>query len=404
MNTNKDLKGGLTGNMAGINQRAPNIPMPAPDGFSEAPMLETLADPTEELREQKTKNGVTSMNFDFNINTDRIDGRRKMSFQQVKGISNKALNDLFEQGKLNDENVSIAPKILVDVEYIQYSGSYVIWEEGGAEQNHGSVLVVATATGDKKDPLQVFHNDKIKNGRHASVILEKGDLVILGVNINDSRIMVAYEVTGFENATSAICEGKAVFMDEERTLFDDVAEFELNSDSPVIKAAYKRMTEDKLVTTPCWVNDWTIHKFDKDDFKAALSNPDSPFRKSMKSFTSLKDAYDAVTTIIREKVKTLPRSKHALVNTALDINCKDENGNEAIFVFITGVIYDVATKSSLENLLFYGRVIVRPGDEFFYIDNPDSKFSYDQVAAYLKQKKDGDKYVYRGTSCWRMTE
>ena len=221
MNTNKDLKGGLTGNMAGINQRAPNIPIPTPDGFAEAPMLETLADPTEELREQKSKNGVTSMNFDFNINTDRIDGRRKMSFQQVKGISNKALSDLFEQSKLNDENVSIAPKILVDVEYIQYSGSYVIWEEGGAEQNHGSVLVVATATGDKKDPLQVFHNDKIKNGRHASIILEKGDLVILGVNTNDSRIIVAYEVTGFENTNSAICEGKAVFIDEERLISQD---------------------------------------------------------------------------------------------------------------------------------------------------------------------------------------
>ena len=404
MNTNKDLKGGLTGNMAGINQRAPNIPIPTPDGFEEAPMLETLADPTEELREQKTKNGVTSMNFDFNINTDRIDGRRKMSFQQVKGISNKALSDLFEQGKTNDENVSIAPRILVDVEYIQYSGSYVIWEEGGAEQNHGSVLVVATATGDKKDPLQVFHNDKIKNGRHASIILEKGDLVILGVNTNDSRIIVAYEVTGFENTSSAICEGKAVFIDEERTLFEDVAEFVLDSDSPVIKAAIKRMTDDQLTTTPCWVNDWTIHKFDKEDFKAALSDPDSPFRKSIKYFNSLNDVYDAATAIVREKVKTLPRSKHALVNTALDINNKDANGNEVIYVFVTGVIYDVITKSSLENLLFYGCVIMRPGDEFFYIDNPNSKFSYDQVAAYLKQKKDGDTYVYRGTSCWRMTE
>lgn len=423
----EQLQAGFSGSMSGINQRAPNIPFPAPEGFVEAPTVEPETEVTEEsivemieqeqqvdkvtdvVKEVKMENSEQPKRNSYRkIISDRLDGKSKKGFR-VKGITNSALSSLLTQftGDGVSEEVTIGSVFEVDVEYVRVTGTFCIWEEGGAEFNRGSVLIVTDKDGDKKQADIAYHDDNTRNGKHARVEVEVGDIVLLGVSIpNGDNVLVACEIKEFTNSESpkAICESKAVFQNDSRKMFSYESEdFVITVDHPCVVAATKRMLNDQLTTTPCWIRDWTIHRFVKQDFESTVIE----MQPKIVWYNNLEEAYKTISDALRVHVKDSTRTQHVLCTTELDVNNTDENGNPAVFVFMAGVIYDTIKRSSEGNRIIYGCVIIRPGDEFYYIDSPETKYKFEDVEAFLKSREkysDGKTFIPVGTSCWRMTE
>lgn len=418
-------------NLSGINQRSENIPIPTPPEFVEAPQVEVTEAPEVEtpVEEVKTEEPVKEQEMTEVVeNTQdkapeifsrrdfaaiRLDGRNddRLMRSKVKGMSNRALLRLKEEfAPKKGEPVSI--DAITDIDGVILRGSNVvgIFEEGGSAYGDGYALTICGAKGEKLQAAVVYNNDDILNGLHALVPVKEGDVVILGRRIpKDLIVLAAYKIVSFEKGDNdnplVRCQLLSVFYDGNVNKTPEAGDFDFNYDTPVIKATIARLKED-FATSPCWVSDWTARSFyQHDTFKDFMDsmNNDMEFKRTLMGYDSLSEMYNDVSETLRKKVREISKSQYCLCTTVLDINSKDAEGNEAVFVFVSGVVYDVNTKSSKGNRLFYGRVHLHPDDEFFYIDNPDVKIPYTTIVSALKSKKSGNHYQVITDTVKRMT-
>lgn len=421
--------------LSGINQRNTNIPVPPPPGFEEAPQLpeepvdtkESIQEmlneePEPEVVEDTPEEVVSESEVKMTQTTDkapevwsrkdflstRIDGKlNRVNNVKVKPMTNSALHRLKDVFKpVEGENFNIDSEITIDAKLIRNTNKIGIYEEGGAEYGKGYALTICGPHGEKLQPSVVYTNDNFLNGLHALVAVSVGDLVLLGLRApNDISIIIAYkitELTSRENGEPCACAAlQAAFFDEEVTVYEGVTGFDMSYNTPVIKATFDRLHEDFAVT-PCWVQDWYARDLNVRDFADCVN--DKEFMSRLKDYNSLDEAYAEVSEVLRSQVKDLPKGKHCMCSIALDINPKDADGNEAIFCFVSGVVYDTTTRTSAGSRLCYARVILHENDEFYYIDNPDCKLPYSKVAAALKNDvNQAGRYKVIGTTVWRMT-
>lgn len=419
----------VANNLSGINQRDENIPIPTPPEFVEAPQVEAEAPevetPVEEVKTEEPVKEQEMTEHNENIqakapevfsrrdfNAIRFDGRSndRVMHSKVKGMSNRALlrlKDLFKPTK--GEQISVDAIIDVDGILLKNSNAVGVFEEGGAAYGDGYALTVCGSKGEKLQAAVVYTNDDVLNGLHALVPVKEGDIILLGRRIpKDLILLAAYKIASFETSEDekplVRCELQAVFYDNSVNKSDTAKDFDFNYDTPVVKATIARLKED-FATTPCWVSDWAARSFyQRDFFKDFMdSMNDKEFRGNLMQYDSLEEMYQDVSGILRKKVSELGKMQYSLCTTVLDINNKDPQGNEAVYCFVSGVVYDANEKSSKGNRLFYGRVIMHPGDEFFYIDNPEVKIPYKTIADALKSKKSGNHYQFIADTVKRMT-
>lgn len=420
-----------SGKLDGINQRGKNIPIPTPPEFEEAPQVEVTETPVVEtpVEEVKTEEPVKEQEMTEhrenaqvkapeifsrkNFSAIRIDGKSDgvEMRSKIKSMSNQALYQLkkiFEPKE--GETFSVPQEVAVDGVVLRNSNTIAVFEEGGAAYGDGYALTVCGPKGEKLQASSVYTNDDILNGLHALIPVKTDNIILLGIRVpKDLTIITAYRVASFERTeegkAQVHCQLLAAFYDGDITKSSDAGDFAFDYNTPVVKATAARLSEDFAVT-PCWVNDWTSRSFyQKDffkDFVDAMS--DTKFIGSMTSYTSLETMYHDVSELLRKKVKGLTKLQHGLCTTVLDINNKDKNGNEAVYVFVSGIVYDVSEKTSKNGRFFYGRVILHPGDSFFYIDNPDCKIPYEKVASALKSDKTANgHYKFIADTVKRMT-
>ena len=419
--------------LSGINQRSSNIPVPPPPEFEEAPTLteepvdtkesieEVLNEPKpeiteepqeavidQEVRMEQPTNKAPEVWSKKDFTSMRIDGKPdRVSNVKIKSVTNSALRRLKEIFKpAEGEEFEVDSTIDIDCKLIKNTNRVGIYEEGGSEYGKGYALTVCGPNGEKLQPSVVYTNDDFLNGLHALVPVTVNDLVLLGIRVpNDISIVVAYKITEFTSTSNedpcAKAELQAAFFDGEVSLKEPDSDFDMNFETPVVKATFARLSEEFAVT-PCWVQDWSVRPLNVHDFADCVN--DKEFMDKLKDYDDLESAYDDVTSELRNRVKGLSKGQHCICSIALDINPKDAEGKDAIFCFISGVVYDTIARTSANNRLFYARVILHEGDEFFYIDNPTFKIPYAKlVEAMKKSVKPNGRYTVIGTTVWRMT-
>lgn len=309
----------------------------------------------------------------------------------------KLLNDIDHDGQ-----ISLAPDIVLDGVFTHTKKETALWEEGGATENFGTVLLITGTKGEKLPAIVAFCNDRDGNGKHALVRVRLNDYVAMGVqrkltddevveliclyritNIDDTRMM---NVTK-QGQTQNICVPavsctlvKTFAVDNQTENFGTEEEDKLfTSDHPVIRAALKQMYT-KYAHDPVYVKQFRDHRFDYDDYRDAIS--DENYLKSIKYFDNLSEMYTDVIKTLIDKLPDLQAFEHPVIETVVDKS--NEEGERKLLVFVSGVIYDTHTKSSKGNRLFYGRVVLNKDDKFYDVEaTPDKgydvSFILDQI-------------------------
>lgn len=313
---------------------------------------------------------------------------------EVKPISNRGLRkfreDTFGKNSLDE----VPSEYIVDGVLAKGTGIPCVWEEGGADMASGYALLIADKNGNKKAPVLCLHDKDVSNGKHALVPVAEGDLMLLGVmkqldetqicciigsvtrigDVKDERVAIA--------VSPAVC-AQATSDDPEVQYTDDSLAF-ITADHPLLQAGMERVQE-RFCHEPKYVRAYVPYKFNKiinDDLNRTFA--DTKFVSTLQVFNTTNDAYDALEQVIGDKVATASKRESVLVTAVLNLN-KDAQGNDCIFIYIVGCVFNSAKEvcSSQGGRFFYARVKVLPGETFTYIDARDKSLTFEQALAQM---------------------
>ena len=316
------------------------------------------------------------------------------SIGEVKPISNRGLRkfreDTFGKNSLDE----VPSEYIVDGVLAKGTGIPCVWEEGGADMASGYALLIADKDGNKKAPLICLHDKDVSNGKHALVPVAEGDLILLGVmkQLDETQMCcIIGSVTRIGDAkdervaiavSPAVC-AQATSDDPEVQYTDDSLAF-ITADHPLLQAGMERVQE-RFCHEPKYVRAYVPYKFNKiinDDLNRTFA--DTKFVSTLQVFNTTNDAYDALEQVIGDKVATASKRESVLVTAVLNLN-KDAQGNDCIFIYIVGCVFNSAKEvcSSQGGRFFYARVKVLPGETFTYIDAHDKSLTFEQALAQM---------------------
>ena len=143
--------------------------------------------------------------------------------------------------------------------------------------------------------------------------------------------------------------------------------------------------QERFCHEPKYVRAYVPYKFNKiinDDLNRTFA--DTKFVSTLQVFNTTNDAYDALEQVIGDKVATASKRESVLVTAVLNLN-KDAQGNDCIFIYIVGCVFNSAKEvcSSQGGRFFYARVKVLPGETFTYIDARDKSLTFEQALAQM---------------------
>ena len=316
------------------------------------------------------------------------------SIGEVKPISNKGLRkfreDTFGKNPLDE----VPSEYVIDGVLAKGTGIPCIWEEGGADMASGYALLIADKDGNRKSPVLCLHDKDVSNGKHALVPVALGDIILLGVmkKFDETEICcIIGSVTRIGDAkdervaiamSPAVC-AQATSDDPEVQYTDDSLAF-IDAGHPLLQAGMERVQE-RFCHEPKYVRAYVPYKFNKiinDDLNRTFA--DTKFVSTLQVFNTTNDAYDALEQVIGDKVATASKRESVLVTAVLNLN-KDAQGNDCIFIYIVGCVFNSAKEvcSSQGGRFFYARVKVLPGETFTYIDARDKFLTYSQALSQM---------------------
>ena len=364
-------------------------PKTEPAAVAAPAQVETSVEAPEAAPVKKSPKSVSRMRIvDKDVDIDIT------SIGEVKPISNKGLRkfreDTFGKNPLDE----VPSEYIIDGVLAKGTGIPCIWEEGGADMASGYALLVADKDGNKKPPVLCLHDKDVANGKHALVPVALGDIILLGVmkKFDETEICcIIGSVTRIGDAkdervaiavSPAVC-AQATSDDPEVQYTDDSLAF-ITADHPLLQAGMERVQE-RFCHEPKYVRAYVPYKFNKiinDDLNRTFA--DTKFVSTLQVFNTTNDAYDALEQVIGDKVATASKRESVLVTAVLNLN-KDAQGNDCIFIYIVGCVFNSAKEvcSSQGGRFFYARVKVLPGETFTYIDTRDKSLTFEQALAQM---------------------
>lgn len=413
----KETKMTLEESLARFSIRGRTTSIPEPQGFDEESFSESQVTPNEvtEMLNEEVKEVSNSTEVEVtaqepvapvmeepvkvepvnkpskkfvSITRLRVDGSINTDMGVAKPMRNRGLK------QFRDDIFGSSPKDTVPEEYVldgvlvKNTGEPAIWEEGGADFRSGYVLLVADSKGNKKIPAICYHDRDISNGKHALVPVAQGDLVLLGVQEGDCCVVVAevgeMQITPQDKNKLYIKVHPVLRLetdDEENAIDYAYERFNfIDEKHPLLVAGCDRVYE-QFCHEPAYVTDYAPYTFDNRlniDINNAFANKD--FLASLQLFDTTDEAYDALELALAGKVSECAKTENVLITAILNIN-KDDSGNECIYVFVIGCVFNNAksVNSSAGKRFFYGRVKLTKNDTFTYIDDRSTRLTYDQA-------------------------
>lgn len=355
---------------------------------AEAPTPAQVAPAVPVKKSPKSMSGMRILDQDISIDITGIG--------EVKPISNRGLRkfreDTFGRNSLDE----VPSEYVIDGVLAKSTGLPCVWEEGGADMISGYALLVADKNGNKKAPVLCLHDKDVSNGKHALVPVESGDLILLGVmrRLDETQMCcIIGSVTRIDTkdgraliaVSPAACARNGVDDPNELEIqyADDSLSF-IDIGNPLLEAGLTRVQE-KFCHEPIYVRAYVPYKFNKiinDDLNRTFA--DTKFVQTLQVFNNTNEAYGALEQVIGTKVSAATKRESVLVTAVLNLN-KDAQGNECIFIYIVGCVFNSAKEvcSSQGGRFFYARVKVLPGETFTYIDARDKSLTFEQALAQM---------------------
>lgn len=306
---------------------------------------------------------------------------------RVQGISSRSLatvlNVFFNKHRLDD--------------HIRFAGAYLynskatgIWDEGGATTDEGSVVIATDPEGHALVPAQVLYKKDSVNGRHARLPIWPKCYVILGGHRRNESLIAIYRLTKIIPPVEAnprypfyllklvgykSCDDALVLQDDEKD------SFWANERHPALLAAERRIYET-YATTPGYVSDYREFSMDNDtiaDMNDALADPD--FIKCIKEEPDLSTSYAKAAVILGNRISEL--SPDECAQLIVYPVCYPE----CVTVWLLGIVYNRATKTSKGKRLIYDKVVLQEdsAEQFFYPDRESTEcVPYDRMVQTLK--------------------
>lgn len=351
-------------------------------------------------------------------------GRIDKSNTKYKGIQQESLRSFCNDALLKGD---IPEQIVLQCGIIRKNYKLGIWEEGGATNNRGSVLLVTDQYGKPKEAVTAYNNPNVFNGKHAFIPVNMYDHVILGVSDINTKLVGIYHVSQVVNITK---EGGSIVCDRVATVkarddeYDDISlansltdyeqEWLCNkgdgtNDACVVLDDVVNIANDTLYDTrvchPLYIKDYyTEFRLNDKDYWNVLQ--DTEYLGKLVQYPDVESAYAALDEMFAELFDTTDLSgKDPLAIITLNLT-KSANGTERLIVYISGIVYDKATSSSAGSRIYYGAVVLKPECKFYYPDTPESPVSYESIVSNIKKRytmPDGN-YGICVTTLKRMTK
>ena len=262
-----------------------------------------------------------------------------------------------------------------------------VWEEGGADDTKGSVLLVTDPEGNPLTPSFSLTNTNVVNGKHALVPVWSGCYMLMGGQRKGQEILTVYKITSVESSIDAHLSSPSFTLD--LICYSNGGEFTSNVEStfwsveaPAWKAAMKRMYE-KHAFVPAYVNDYKEFILDVatlNDLNDALSEPN--FVNTIEVLPDLKTAYKVVGEQLGKEMLELDKYECA------QLIVYPVYQQESVDVWILGLIYNRDTHSSVGRRIAYKRVVLHEDDvcQFYYPDRTEKEsVPFDTLAKALKR-------------------
>ena len=262
-----------------------------------------------------------------------------------------------------------------------------VWEEGGADDTKGSVLLVTDPEGNPLTPSFSLTNTNVVNGKHALVPVWPGCYMLMGGQRKSEEILTVYKISSVENSIDAHLSSPSFTLD--LICYSNGGEFTSNVEStfwnmeaPAWKAAMKRMYE-KRAFVPAYVNDYKEFILDVatlNDLNDALSEPN--FVNTIEVLPDLKTAYKVVGEQLGKEMLELDKYECA------QLIVYPVYQQESVDVWILGLIYNRDTHSSAGRRIAYKRVVLHEDDpcQFYYPDRTEKEsVPFDTLAKALKR-------------------
>ena len=351
-------------------------------------------------------------------------GRIDKSNTKYKGIQQESLRSFCNEALLKGD---IPEQVVLQCGIIRKNYKLGIWEEGGAANNRGSVLLVTDQYGKPKEAVTAYNNPNVFNGKHAFIPLNMYDHVILGVSDINTKLIGIYHVSQVVNITkeggSIVCDRVATIKprDEEYddiSLANSLTDYEQEwlctkddgtDDAGTVLDNVLNIASDTLYNThvchPLYIKDYyTEFRLNDKDYWNVLQ--DTEYLSKLVQYRDIESAYAALDEMFNELFDTTDLSgKDPLAIITLNLT-KSANGTERLIVYISGIVYDKATSSSAGSRIYYGAVVLKPECKFYYPDTPESLLSYESIVSSIKKRytmPDGN-YGICITTLKRMTK
>lgn len=348
--------------------------------------------------ENAARSTAKKSKHDFNLVFNRVDRPNK----KYKGIFNDGLlsfcNEAVTNGKIPD-------RVTLKCTCIYKSNCLGIWEEGGAYNGRGNVLLVTDMYGKPKEAIIAYHNPNTYNGKHSLVRVDTHDHIVLGVQENNKKYIGIYHVVADSAITkdggNIICDRVATVTnrDDEHddiTLVNNLTDYEqtwlcegnadLESCSTVLDNVLDVATEtlfETEITHPLYIKQYAAYHLNKEDYWDVLR--DKEYIDTVVTYRTVEEAYNALDEMFAAMFANVDLSgKDPIVIVTMSL-IKTKSGEDMLIAYISGLIYNKATNTSAGNRVFYGRVRLTPESVFYYPDSPDNHVSYETVVMNIKK-------------------
>ena len=342
---------------------------------------------------------------------------------QYKGTFNPAVADFEKEAFTNNR---ILNTLTLPCDLIRRKvKSLGLWEEGGARNGRGTVLLVADANCMPKEVIVAYHNRKVRNGRHALISIDEGDHILVGCRRGNKYAMAIMRlvnpVLGFDKES---CSIDAVCIADTNNLTED-AEDSVNIYVDMLNETEKALTksdaEDATISgvladlfttgstvlrtegaiSPAYVKKYRKFKPDFDDYHDATRN-DVEFINSCRKCQSVTEVYADLDKVFDEYFKNGDvKGTEPVVTVDINIAITPKTHQEILMAHICGFIIDRNNHKSKTVIkdehgneivthngrVFYAAVPIYADTGFYWPDEDPSK-PHSKNAVYTWFKSD----------------
>lgn len=316
----------------------------------------------------------------------RLDGFSALP--QIIKIKNETLRYVIDLYFRNSKKEAIEAELEIQGEIMRKFDAECLFEEGGATASEGHAILVANPDGTRVSPFFVYissHNNVV-NGRHAMYRIGVGFYVLMAAQKYGRSFVAVYYISNVFGITKDIpnprFHGELVGYLSNGENWVDVAQHGMDTswskDHPAVRAAQERIFE-LYATTPAYASPYAEDRFCAEDFNRCVT--DKEFAARRVEEPDLTTAYEHASEPLVEFLEDEGTDRKIL--PIMTICLQYSKVDDSVTAFILSTYFNFETHSSDGSHMYYGRVVLKTGDVFYY---PDKDIEHGLTFESLKEK------------------